>query len=59
MNLKLKGEPSFNTLIKEDSNVAIELMSLACNIRKKMCNAFDSFLSFMEIYERKNVICWP
>jgi hypothetical protein len=24
-----------------------------------MCNAFDSFLSFMEIYERKNVICWP
>jgi hypothetical protein len=53
MNLKLKGEPSFNTLIEEDSNVAIELMSLACNIRKKMCNDLNSFLSFMKKYEKK------
>jgi hypothetical protein len=58
MNLKLKGELSFNTLIEEDSNVVIELMSLACNIREKMCSALDSFLFFMEKYgKKKNVIC--
>jgi hypothetical protein len=53
MNLKLKGEPSFDTLIEEDSNVAIELMSLACNIRKQICSALDSFLSFMKKYGKK------
>ncbi len=51
--MKLKGEPSFNTLIEEDYNVVIELMSLACNIREKMCNALDSFLSFMKRYGKK------
>jgi len=54
MNLKLRRELefslSFNTLIKKDYGVTIELVSLVSNVKKKVSSVLDSFLSFMKKY---------
>jgi hypothetical protein len=46
LKLKIKPEnaPSFQTLMEEDSNMAFELIYLACNIKKKLCVRFFSFI---------------
>jgi hypothetical protein len=57
MSLKLIKEPknvrSFHTLIEEDSSVALELTSLVSNIRKEVCEVFDSFLSFLKKFDER------
>jgi hypothetical protein len=56
MTLKLrepKNAPSFQTLMEEDSNVAFELICLASNIRKKVCEVLDSFLSFLKNFDER------
>jgi len=57
MSLKLikepKNAPSFQNLKEEDSSVALELTSLASNIRKEVCGIVDSFFSFKKFDERK------
>jgi hypothetical protein len=56
MSLKLrepKNAPSFQTLMEEDSNVAFELICLASNIRKEVCEVLDSFLSFLKKFDER------
>jgi len=56
MSLKLrepKNAPSFQTLMEEDSNVAFELICLASNSRKEVCEVLDSFLSFFKKFDEK------
>ncbi len=52
MSLKLKEKPknapSFQTLMEEDSSVALELICLASNIRKEVCGVLNNFLSFLK-----------
>jgi hypothetical protein len=48
-----KNAPSFQTLIEEDSNVALELICLASNIRKEVCEVLDSFLSFLKKFDER------
>jgi hypothetical protein len=36
----------------DDFNVALELFLLASNIKKEVYGVFDSFLSFLKIYEK-------
>ncbi len=58
ISLKLKAKPenapSFQTLMKKNSNVALELICLPSNSRKKVCMVLDSFLSFLEKYYKKS-----
>jgi hypothetical protein len=56
---KLKNAPSFQTLIEEDSSVALDMICLASNIRKKVCIVFGSFFSFLRKYEKNPIICYP
>jgi hypothetical protein len=58
MSLKLREEPknapSFQTLMEEDFDVALELICFAFNIRKEVCGVLNSFLSFSKKFnERK------
>ncbi len=54
---KLENAPSFQTLMEEDSSVALELICLASNIRKEVCGVLDNFLSFLKKFdERKSHI---
>jgi hypothetical protein len=52
MSLKLKEKPknapSFQTLMKEDSSVVLELICLASNVRKEVCGVLNNFLSFLK-----------
>ncbi len=51
---KLENAPSFQTLMEEDSNVALELICLTSNIRKEVCGILNSFISFLKKFnERK------
>jgi hypothetical protein len=40
---KLENAPSFQTLMEEDFGVALELICLVSNIRKKVCGILNSF----------------
>jgi hypothetical protein len=40
---KLENAPSFQTLMEEDSGVALELIYLVSNIRKEVCGVLNSF----------------
>ncbi len=57
LSLKLKKESknasSFKTLMEEDSNVALELICLAPNIKKEVCGVLDSFLSFLKKFDKR------
>jgi hypothetical protein len=57
MSLKLikerKNAPSFQTLMEEDFGVALELTSLASNIRKEVCGVSNSFLSFLKKFDER------
>ncbi len=59
MSLKLikepKNAPSFQTLKEEDSGVALELTSLASNIRKEVCGDVDSFFSFLKKFDERKI----
>jgi len=64
MALKLKEEfeiPSFMAnLMEHDMALALELSTLASNIRKQVCNVLDFCLSFLMKYEkRKPTIGYP
>jgi hypothetical protein len=48
-----KNAPSFQTLMKEDSNVALEFICLTSNIRKEVCEGLDSFLSFLKKFDER------
>jgi hypothetical protein len=45
--------PSFESLIEDDSIIFDDLSLLASNIRRKVINVLDSFLSFLKKYENK------
>jgi hypothetical protein len=56
MNPKFKDEiesATFNNLMEEDGNVVYELSCLASNIKKEIVYILDSFLSFLEKYEKR------
>jgi len=57
MSLKLREElkntPSFQTLMKKDFGVALELICLAFNIRKEVCGILDSFLYFLKKFDER------
>jgi hypothetical protein len=50
---ELKNAPSFQTLMEEDFGVALELICLASNIRKKVCGFLSSFISFLKKFDGK------
>jgi hypothetical protein len=56
ISLKLKVNHknafSFQTLVEEDSSMALELICLTSNIRKKVFMVLNSFLSFLKKYEK-------
>jgi hypothetical protein len=54
LRAKPKNPPSFQTLMEEDSRVALELIGLTFNIRTKVCTELDSLFSFLKKYEKKN-----
>jgi len=55
-SFKLKEEVgialALNQLMGDDFGIAFELYLLTSNI-KKLCNVFDSFLSFLRRYEKR------
>jgi hypothetical protein len=57
MSLKLikepKNAPSFQTLMEKDFGVALELTSMASNIRKEVCGVLDSFFSFLKKFDER------
>jgi hypothetical protein len=57
ISLKLREEPKnvsfLKTLIEEDSDVALEFICLASNIRKEVCGVFDSFISFLKKFDER------
>jgi hypothetical protein len=57
MSLKLKKEKliilSFESLMEDDSIIFYELFLLASNIKRKVINVLDSFLSFLKKYENR------
>jgi hypothetical protein len=57
ISLKLKEEPqntpSFQTLMEEDFDVALELICFASNIKKKVCGVLDIFLSFLKKFDER------
>jgi hypothetical protein len=57
MSLKLRGKnqilPSFESLMDDDSIISDELFLLAFNIKRKVINVLDSFLSFLKVYDNK------
>jgi hypothetical protein len=53
LRAKPKNAPFFQTLMEEDSNVALELICLTFNIRTEVCIELDSFFSFLKKYEEK------
>jgi hypothetical protein len=57
MNLRLKEEnqivPSFETLMDDDSIIVDELVLVAFNIRREVCDVFDSSLLFLTKYENR------
>jgi hypothetical protein len=57
MSLKLREKPknaqSLQTLMEEDFGVTLELICLASNIRKEVCEVLDIFLSFLNKFDEK------
>jgi hypothetical protein len=56
MSLKFRDEidfATFDNLIEEDGNVAYELSCLASNIKKKVIQVLDYFLSLIKYEDRK------
>jgi hypothetical protein len=60
INFKLKIEPknvlSFETLMKEESSVALELICLTSKSRKEVCMVLKSLISFLKKYQEKKFI---
>ncbi len=54
LKVELENTPSFQTSMEKDSSVALELICLAFNTRKKVCMVLHSFFSFLKKHE-KNV----
>ncbi len=50
---KVNAEPSFESLMNDDSGISFELASLASNIRLDVFGVLDSFLSSMKTYDEK------
>jgi hypothetical protein len=59
LRTKSKNAPSFQTLMEEDSNVALELICLVSNFKKDVCIGLHFFLSFLRKYEKNNLIFYP
>ncbi len=62
MSLRLRKEtknaPSFQTLMEKDLGATFELIFLASNSRKEVCEVLNNFLSFLKkIDEKKNKKC--
>ncbi len=57
INLKLEAEPKnvpyFETLMKEEFSVVLELICLTSKSKKEVCIVLDSFLSFLTKYKEK------
>jgi hypothetical protein len=53
LKIELGNAFSFQTLMEKDSSVVRELICLASNIIKEVCNVLNSLLSFLRIYEKK------
>jgi hypothetical protein len=53
LKIELGNAFSFQTLMEKDFSVVHELICLASNIIKEVCNVLDSLLSFLRIYEKK------
>jgi hypothetical protein len=57
MSLKFREEnqvlPSFENLMDDDSIVNDELFLLASNIRREVINVLNSFLSFLNVYDKR------
>jgi hypothetical protein len=55
INLKLrekpKNAPSFQILMEKDPDVALGLICLASNIKKKVCEVLDSFFPFLKKFD--------
>ncbi len=56
MKLKEDNAPLtyFESLMEDEPSIAEELVLLASNIRKEVCDLLDSFLSFLITYEKKH-----
>lgn len=58
MNLKCKDEIetsiSFDQLMEEATNVAIDISCLVFHIKKEVVGVLDYFLSFLRRYEKIN-----
>ncbi len=50
-----KLPPIIDSLIEDDSNIHVELGSLAMNMKKEVCEVIDSFLSFLTQYDERRV----
>jgi hypothetical protein len=50
LKVKPKNAPSFQTSMEKDSSVALELICLTSNIKKKVYMVLDYFLSFLKKY---------
>jgi hypothetical protein len=65
MALKLKEEfempPILANLMDDDMALALELSTLASDVRKQVCNVLDFFLSFLMKYGKRTPIttCYP
>jgi hypothetical protein len=55
---KPKNAPSFQTLMEEDSSVALELICLASNIKRDVCIGLKKEISLLKKYETKPIICY-
>jgi hypothetical protein len=55
LEAELENAPFFQALMEKDSSVALELICLASNIRKKVCIVLDFFISFLKKYEKRNL----
>jgi hypothetical protein len=52
LKIELENALSFQTLMEQDFSVALELICLACNIKKYICIVLDYFLSFLKKNEK-------
>jgi hypothetical protein len=46
---------SFDQLMEEDANVAIDISCLTFHIKKEVVGVLDYFLSFLRRYEKINI----
>jgi hypothetical protein len=50
-----KLSPIVDSLMEDDSNIHVELGSLAMNMKTEVCEVIDSFLSFLTQYDERRV----